>query len=268
MLNMRALVGEADLLMITFDALRYDVAVEIFNDGRTPFLQQTLRAGWEERHSPGNFTYAAHAAFFAGFFPTPAAPGRHVRPLALRFQGSVSIGKETSVLEGASIVEGLQLKGYHTICIGGVGFFNKLNPLGRVFPSLFDESHWAPEFSVSEPHSTRNQVLRATERIASFSSSQPLFVFVNLSALHGPNYFYLPGAVEDTPQTQAAALEYVDRQLPPLFEALRSRGRPGAGFLFSDHGTAYGEDGYQGHRLAHPVVWNVPYGECAWEGER
>ena len=29
--------------------------------------------------------------------------------------------------------------------------------------------------------------------------------------------------------------------------------------ICSDHGTAYGEDGYTGHRLAHPVVWDVPY---------
>ncbi len=29
--------------------------------------------------------------------------------------------------------------------------------------------------------------------------------------------------------------------------------------LSSDHGTAYGEDGYEGHRLSHEVVWNVPF---------
>ena len=29
--------------------------------------------------------------------------------------------------------------------------------------------------------------------------------------------------------------------------------------LPTDHGTAYGEDGFHGHRLAHQVVWDVPY---------
>ncbi len=56
------------------------------------------------------------------------------------------------------------------------------------------------------------------------------------------------------------ALAYTDSQLPPLFDALRRR----AGalcVLCSDHGTAFGEDGYEGHRLAHPVVWTVPYAE-------
>ena len=42
--------------------------------GRTPHLTRLLPRGWEERHSPGSFTYAAHQAFFAGFLPTPARP--------------------------------------------------------------------------------------------------------------------------------------------------------------------------------------------------
>src|SRR5262249_26450413 len=95
-------------------------------------------------------------------------------------------------------------------------------------------------------------------------SSQRMFLFVNLSALHQPNYFYLPGATDDSLETHRAALHYVDRELPPLFEALARRGR-GFGILSSDHGTAYGEDGYHGHRLAHPVVWDVPYAEITWE---
>ena len=67
-------------------------------------------------------------------------------------------------------------------------------------------------------------------------------------------------ATADTIQSHAAALAYVDRQLPPLFAALRRRG-PCLCVVCSDHGTAYGEDGYHGHRLAHPVVWTVPYAE-------
>ena len=30
----------------------------------------------------------------------------------------------------------------------------------------------------------------------------------------------------------------------------------------SDHGTLYGEDGYVGHRVAHPIVSTVPYAEA------
>jgi arylsulfatase A-like enzyme len=52
----------------------------------------------------------------------------------------------------------------------------------------------------------------------------------------------------------------VDGELGRLFDALRNRGKTFC-MVFSDHGTAYGEDGYEGHRLAHEVVWNVPYRE-------
>ena len=47
-----------------------------------------------------------------------------------------------------------------------------------------------------------------------------------------------------------------------LFRGFARRQRPLFAIICSDHGTAYGDDGYAGHRLAHPCVWNVPY----WEG--
>lgn len=261
-------IGTSDLLMITFDALRYDVAESTMREGRTPFLKSLLPDGWEERHTPGNFTYAAHAAFFAGFWPTPVAPGLHSRPLALRFAGSRSIDSGTCLLEGDNIVAGLRSKGYHTICIGGVGFFNKQNPLGRVFPAMFDESHWQPGFAVTEANSAQRQMRLACARVAECPVDRPLFLFVNLSALHPPTRMYLPGAGEESTATQAAALEYVDRHLPALFAALQARGRGGTGYLMSDHGTAFGDDGYNGHRIGHAVVWTVPYGECRWEPRR
>ena len=253
-----------DLLMITFDALRYDVAERAFVEGRTSFLASLIPGGWECRHSPGNFTFAAHSALFAGFWPTPATLDQHSRPFALRFPGSRTISSATMVLDGSSIVEGLRRLGYCTICIGGVGFFNKLTPLGCVFPSLFDESYWQPEFAVSEVHSTRAQVRLAVDCLLACPADQPLFLFVNVSATHPPTFVYLSGAKHDSVETQAAALNYVDRQLSPLFERFRSRGRGLKAFLMSDHGTLFGEDGYSGHRVGHSAVWKVPYGEFEW----
>jgi hypothetical protein len=253
--------------MVTFDALRFDVAEDTYRRGETPFLEQLIPAGWEMRHTPGSFTYAAHAAFFAGFWPTPIHPASassDARPFALKFQGSRSVGEKTWMLDGENVIAGLRHLGYHTLCIGGTGFFNRLNPLGSVFPDLFDESHWSPEFSVTELHSTRAQVERAIERLDGLSADHPLFLFMNVSATHAPTHFYLPGARGESIATQSAALRYVDRQLPPLFEALQRRGRAGRAFLMSDHGTLFGEDGYTGHRVAHPHVWNVPYAEVDW----
>ncbi len=260
-ISARELVGTHDILFITLDCLRYDVARDLLAAGRTPHLAALLpEGGWEERHSPGSFTLAAHAAFFAGFLPTPARPGNHPRLFAARFPGSETTTDATLVFDAPDIVSGLAGQGYHTVCIGGVGFFNKRSPLGSVLPGLFAESHWASELGVTDPRSTEHQVALARRILDRLPSSRRVFLFVNVSALHQPNYFYLPGATYDSLTSHAAALEYVDRSLPPLFAALRRRA-PLLAVLCSDHGTAYGEDGYVGHRLAHPVVWTVPYAE-------
>ncbi len=257
-----------DILWLTFDTLRYDVAQQSLEAGELPILEAVLpEAGWEERHAPGNFTFASHAAMFAGFLPTPARPGRHPRTFALRFEGSETTDANTLVLDGRHVPGGLARLGYHTACVGGVGFFNLQNELGRVLPSMFEESHWLPEFGVTDRHSTRNQVARALEIIRRTPIEKPLLLFLNLSALHQPNWFYLEAAQpgEDSLTSHRAALHAIDQELAPLFDAVRSRGQDrGAatvGILCSDHGTAYGEDGYHGHRLSHECVWTVPYAE-------
>jgi hypothetical protein len=259
-MNASRLVGTHDVLFVTLDTLRYDVAARLHATGRTPNLSAHLPNGWEKRHSPGNFTFAAHAAFFAGFLPSPVAPGKHPRLFALKFPGSETTTSETAVFDAPDIVSGFRSRDYRTICIGGVGFFNKLTPLGRVLPALFDESHWSPELGVTDPRSAENQVDLALARVSALPKHQRVFLFVNVSAIHQPNRFYLKGAADDTIESHAAALEYVDGQLGRLFASLRTRS-PWLAMICSDHGTAYGEGGYTGHRVAHPVVWDVPYAE-------
>jgi arylsulfatase A-like enzyme len=265
-LRARELIGSHDLLMVTLDTLRYDVARDMLMAGRTPNLAALLPGGrWEERHSPGTFTYAAHHAFFAGFFPTPVAPGRHSRLFAARFPGSETSGEHTFVFDAPDLASGLTQHGYHTVCIGGVGFFNKQSPLGSALPGLFAESHWDRSLGVTDPRSTEHQVRLAVEILARVPRQTRVFLFLNVSALHQPNCFYLEGAEEDSMESHAAALAYVDSQLPPLFAAVQRRA-PTLVVLCSDHGTAYGEAGYSGHRVAHPVVWTVPYAEFVLQG--
>ena len=265
MLNMNELVGKANFLFITFDTLRYDVACAELAAGRTPCLASVLPPhGWEKRHAPGTFTYASHCAFFAGFLPTPATPGNHERLFALGFAGSTTTGSASCVFETGDIVSGFATQGYRTLCIGGVGFFKKENPLSCVLPGMFQESYWEPDFGVTDPQSTQHQVAFAVQRMRDLGDEK-LFLFMNISALHQPNCFYLPGATADSIETHAAALRYADSQLAPLFEAFRERGDTFV-ILCSDHGTTYGEDGYTGHRLAHEQVWNVPYAEFLMPG--
>ena len=162
--------------------------------------------------------------------------------------------------DAPDIVGGFAQSGYHTLCIGGVGFFNKLTPLSCVLPNLFAESHWNEEMGVNGAHSTQNQVALAVDVLQNLPRGRRVFLFLNISATHQPNCLWTPGAGRDSAATMADALAYVDSQLPPLFDALQRRA-PALCVLCGDHGTAYGEDGYQGHRLAHPVVWTVPYAE-------
>lgn len=248
MIDIRDRIGTIDVLMVTLDTLRHDVAVGALRDGLTPRLSNYLPGGeWEERHTLGAFTYAAHHAFLSGFLPVPVAPGIHPRLFAAEFPGSETMTEKTFTFKEATLVEALRNRGYHTACVGGVGFFNKKSALGSVLPGLFAESHWTPELGVTDPRSTENQVRLAKSIVDRLPKSQRVFLFVNVSALHQPNRVYLPGAKQDSPATQAAALSYVDQHLPSLFAHMSSRA-PTLCIVCSDHGTAYGEDGYAGHR--------------------
>ena len=259
MLNARELIGSVDVLFVTLDTLRFDVADEELSSGRLPILARHIDR-FEHRHAPGSFTYASHQAMFAGFLPTPARPGPHPRLFALAFPGSETTTSRTCTFDAPDIVTGFRERGYHTVCIGGVGFFNQLTPLGCVLPNLFDEAHWERAFGVTDPRSTEHQVKKAIERLD--ASPGATLLFLNVSALHQPNHFYLDGnSSEDSLKTHAAALRYVDGALEPLFHALHGRKRRTLCVVCSDHGTAYGEDGFHGHRLGHPVVWDVPYAE-------
>lgn len=260
--DMNEVVGRDDLLLLTLDTLRHDVAAELAAAGRIPHLARHLPGGaWERRHAPGSFTYASHQAMFAGFLPTPAAPGPHPRLFAARFAGSETTAGRTYVFDTPDLVSGLAAAGYRTVCIGGVGFFNKQGALGDVLPGMFQESHWEPAFGVASPTSFEAQVERAEQVVCALPRDQRLFLFLNASALHQPNWFHLPGATReagDTRASHAAALEYIDRHIGRLFAAMSSRRRCFA-IVCSDHGTTYGDDGYTGHRLAHEAVWTVPY---------
>jgi len=256
--NMNKIVGTHSIVFLSFDTLRYDVAAMCFREGLTPNIANLIPQGWEECHTPATFTFAAHQAFFAGFLPTPAKPGKHGRLLAARFTGSETTTEDTYVFDTSDVISGFAQIGYQTICIGGVGFFNKQTPLGNVLPSLFEESYWQEEFGVANPGSTEAQFRFAAELIQSMNPAQRFFLFINVSAIHQPNCYFEEGAYVDSLQTHRAALLYVDRQLPTLLKPLQKKGDTFF-ILCSDHGTAYGEDNFYGHRLSHPTVLTVPF---------
>lgn len=261
MLALRSLIGEIDILLVSLESLRFDAACL----AQTPWLKSWLPA-WEARHSPASFTYAAHQAFFSGFLPTPARPGRHPRLFASRFAGSQTTHPQSWVFEQATLPEALAARGYATICIGGTAFFNRQNALGSVLPGLFQQAFWQPNMGVRSKDSARIQVGKALKAMHELAPGQRLFLFLNLSATHAPTHIYLPGARHESIQTQAAALEYAEPYLVELLTAFGRRGRFLAIFC-GDHGEALGEEGYWGHRLGHASVWTVPYAEALIERE-
>lgn len=260
--NMHHVVGRCHVLFLTFDCLRLDVARRALADGQTPTLASLLPPhGWEARETPGTFTLPAHLAFFHGFLPTPLTPGPHPRLFALEFEGSLSIAPTTYVFSGvANVLDGFRQLGYRTFCVGGVGFFNKKNPLGHVLPNLFAESVWSPALGVTAPDSTANQVQAALDWLDTLAPDEKAFLFLNVSATHPPHAGYLPGCTRECVESQCAALAYVDSCLPRLLDGLRQRGEWFC-LVMGDHGEAYGEDGRWGHRIAHPTVTMVPYAE-------
>jgi transcriptional regulator with XRE-family HTH domain len=159
-------------------------------------------------------------------------------------------------VDAPNLLKGLAQHGYRSSCIGGVTYFSRETPLGSVLPDLFDEDHWRPEFCSPAPDSTRHQVDQALE-IAEHHAGRPLYLFVNVSATHVPHGHYL-GDSRDTTTSQQAALAYADAHLGRLVTELTAKNR-WLIILCADHGDAFGEDGFHGRGIAHPVVMNVPY---------
>jgi arylsulfatase A-like enzyme len=255
--DMNAVVGEQDLLLVTLDTLRYDVAVELAAAGRLPNLARVLPAGtWEQRHTPATLPFAAHTAFLAGYLPTPPdEPGRS-RLFAARRAESESTNAHTWLFDTPDLPSALTKAGYHTACIGGITCFDKQGAHDSVLPGMFAESHWDPELGATSPISFEAQVARAELVVGGLDPDRRLFLLVDVAALHHPNWFHTPGAKAtdgDTRETHAAALEYVDRHIGRLFRAVSCR-RPCFAILTSTHGTAYGNDGYD-------VLRPVPYAE-------
>lgn len=266
--DMNRIVGTHDILFICLDTLRYDVAWEEEQKNTTPVLNRY--GSWEKCQAVGNFTYPAHQAMFSGFFPCYHDAKSHRERIMLFFPKNVGMGRmapeHAYAFEGATFVQGLEKAGYATYCIGGVSFFDKRSDIGKVMPAYFMHSYWNPSFACPVKQSTRNQVDYALKILDREPEGQRIFLYINVDAIHYPNYFYLENEKQDSKRSHAAALRYVDGELERLFDAFEKRGKTFV-ICCSDHGSCYGEDGYVSHGVNHPVVNTIPYkhfllGQC------
>ncbi len=259
--DMNQVVGSCDILFICLDTLRYDVAVQEEKAGSTPVLN---RYGlWEKCQAPGNFTYPSHHAMFAGFLPCRYDAKNLADREMLFFPKAIGLGKKTPEgaygFSGSTIMEGLAKDGYDTWCVGGVSFFDKRSDIGKVFPGFFKKSYWNPSFGCPIKDSTKNQVDFILKKMKAAEKETHIFLYLNVDAIHYPNYFYLDGASHDDMASHAAALRYVDGELGRLFDGWKERRGDTFVICCSDHGTCYGEDGCQFHGIRHPAVDTIPY---------
>lgn len=257
---MNQIVGSHNILFVCLDTLRYDVALKEQEENGTPILNQYGK--WRKCQAPGNFTYPSHQAMFAGFFPIDEEIKDMKKREKLFFSEDIGMGRRAPEgsfnFKGSNIIKGLEYEGYETYCIGGVSFFDKRTDIGKVLPSYFQHSYWNPSFGCKVKDSATNQVDFAIKRLESIFDNQKIMMYMNISALHYPNYFYVLGEKKDSVMTQAAALRYVDGELSRLFEAFQKKGDTFV-ICCSDHGTCYGEDGVLYHGVNHPIVNTVPY---------
>ena len=260
--DMNQVVGRDDILFVCLDTLRYDAAVQEEADGTTPVLNQY--GPWEKRQAPGNFTWPSHHAMFSGFLPCDYDAKNLSDREMLFFPRQIGMGNKAPEgafpFSGATVMEGLEKEGYDTWCVGGVSFFDKRSDLGKVFPGYFRKSWWHPSFGCGVKNSAVNQVDFILKRLEKKEETgQKIFLYLNIDAIHYPNYFYLEGAGQDSILSHRAALRHVDGELGRLFA--RWKEKRGGAFVIccSDHGTCYGEDGCQFHGINHPAVNTVPY---------
>lgn len=259
--DMGTIIGEQDILFICLDTLRHDVAIQEETNGTTPVLNQF--GPWQKCQAPGNFTWPSHHAMFSGFLPCPYEAKNLADREMLFFPKKIGMGNKAPqgsyAFSGSTIMEGLEKDGYTTWCVGGVSFFDKRTDLGKVFPSYFQKSYWNPSFGCGVKDSTKNQIDFILKKIEKEEKEKKLFLYLNIDAIHYPNYFYLEGAKHDSIASHAAALRYVDAELGKLFEKWKELRDKAFVICCSDHGTCYGEDGCQFHGINHPSVNTVPY---------
>lgn len=258
--------SEPNVLLLTFDSCRYDT----LKAARTPVIDsfgEILPA-----KSPASYTYAAHQSFFAGLLPNCELPipfyNRFVRQLlGLGGVGETAVVASSliSVASDINLVTGFRDNGWQTVGAGAMNWFRQ-KALIRGFENF--------KFTGTDADAQIDYVLEHLDDM-----QERFFAFINFGETHAPFDYkgkqttcpvdvrarnmqwppvQKPGPVGvDNPgwHHQVEAAEWLDAKLPRLFSALPANTIV---VICGDHGEAFGEDGYWGHGVDHPTVYEVP----------
>lgn len=253
-----------DILTIVADSCRYDTAAK----AQIPAIRQYFDI--VPATAQATFTYPAHMAMFAGFYPSANETNR---PLYNRFTMSLfrwfysySRPHLIQLNQNTSIPKALQSAGWDTQCVGGVGWF-KTESLLR---DGFSQFRFEPNLNTAIDLVIGRQRTRPSR-----------YCLLNTKVTHRP--YSPPDHNIPSPRSgfghrggydamlhgcQIAALEYVSLCLDRLFRYLLLSPFATLVCFCSDHGDCFGEDGYYGHGFYHPKVMEVPLAwSCFVQGE-
>lgn len=250
-----------DFLFVTLDSLRYDTADECLAEGLTPNFGNLI-GRWECRETCATFTLPAHIGMFSGMMPRPLqgdniSLSTEARMFALSTSWDRYKGRNIRFFfdNAENVPRGFASKGYHTIGVGGVGWFST-----EVKSSSFWEGQYFQRFLYKASYNPVNprafeEQLEDLGSVLSSLNDKHRFVFINVSSTHHP---YSNGDGTRSLAAQKACLAYVDRHLPKLVSFF-AKGT--LGVVCGDHGDCLGEDGLWGHNMVHEKVMTVPYAE-------
>ncbi|PSK85952.1 sulfatase-like protein [Murinocardiopsis flavida] len=283
-------LAERDVVLVTLDSCRYDVAT------RASLPHLSALGPLLEAETPGTYTFPAHSALFNGFLPQPVNAGfvlGHHRLGAVWRSGAARPATRPAGVQftGTTLMEHYADRGYRVIGAGGVTFFNPGEP-GNSLPRLFPEFHYVGR-PAQQPLTRAGRVVDRDEALtlahAGFLAQRCLeadrfFLFINCPSTHIPyttpnspltpstgealeRLYRLhdtksahpplaPDAVEELLGMQRRGLEWADEQLGLLFRRLAHR-QPLV-VVCADHGEEFGEGGRYGHGHPHPTVTTVP----------
>jgi membrane-anchored protein YejM (alkaline phosphatase superfamily) len=256
---------DANFVLITLDSCRYDA----YCDAHTPVLDSF--GPWLPAQSPASFTYPAHHAFFVGILPNVSEPIPYYNRFTRQLIGLIEVGESPikkltyfTVVSDRDAVDGLRRAGFQTVGTGAMNWFRQSS-----LTSSFER------FEV-----LRNADAQIEYHLRKLDLSSPFFAFMNFGETHDPFDYrgktkpcpvriqarrmsWPPvesgpvGREHDAYWHQVEALEYLDGQIARLFAALPSNT---IAVVCGDHGECFGEEGYWGHGINHPKVFEVPLG--------
>ncbi len=254
---------DVNFMMITLDSCRYDT----YCDARTPALASF--GPWMLAHSPATYTYAAHQSFFVGILPNVPEPVPYYNRFTRQLIGLLEVGetpvkKSTyyTVASERDAIDGFRRVGFQTIGTGAMNWFRQ--------SSL--TASFARFKMLTDADAQIDYCLRELD------PAKPFFGFINFGETHDPFDFrgktkpcpvriqarrmsWPPvesgpvGRDHDAYWHQVQAIEFLDGQLERLFAALPQNT---VVVICGDHGECLGEDGYWGHGIGHPKVFEVP----------